>query len=60
MRKKSEWLLTSLILEAVQSGTTVSDLIDVLPHDSDGIVDLLNLSSSAKAPNIRRAHRKVS
>jgi len=28
-------------LEAVQSGTTVSDLVDVLPHDSDGIVDLL-------------------
>jgi len=46
-------VLTSLILEAVQSGATVSDLIDVLPHDSDGIVDLLktNLSSSAKAPN---------
>jgi len=32
--------IVSLILEAVQSGTTVSDLIDVLPHDSDGIVDL--------------------
>jgi len=32
--------IVGLILKTVQPSATVSDLIDVLPHDSDGIIDL--------------------
>ena len=32
---------TSLVLKTVESGAAVRDLVDVLAHDTDGIIDLL-------------------
>lgn len=33
--------VVSLVLESVQAFTTLGDLVDVVAHDTDGIVDLL-------------------
>lgn len=38
--------MVSLVLETVESGAAVRDLVDVLAHDTDSVIDLLLNSRS--------------